>query len=155
KFLSPGGLWLLIGVALLAILYVVSQIRRRYVVMFPNVDVVARAAPGHTLWRRHITAIAFLLALVAGVLAFARPVHQDEVAREQGTVILALDASMSMQATDVSPSRLVAAQRAAEGFIRLLPAKVRLGVVVFSGDASLVVSPTTDRAKAIHAVANV
>ena len=75
-FLSPDRLYLFVVVALLAIAYVVMQMRRRrYIVLFTNVDVVAEAAPRNPLWRRHATAAVFVVMLVALVFAFARPVR--------------------------------------------------------------------------------
>jgi len=152
-FLSPDRLWLLVVVALLVIAYVVTQLRRRrYIVLFTNVDVVAAAAPRNPLWRRHATAAVFVVMLVALVFAFAQPVHEVNVARDEGAVVIALDVSRSMQATDVKPSRLVAARDAAANFVAALPARIRVGVVIFSQVASVPVLPTTDHGQAIRAI---
>jgi Ca-activated chloride channel homolog len=152
-FLSPTRLYLLVGVALLAIAYAVLQWRRRrYIVVFTNVDVVAAAAPGNALWRRHATAAVFLLMLGALVVAFAQPVHEVDVARDEGAVVVALDVSRSMQATDVKPTRLVAARDAAANFVAALPAQIRVGVVIFSQVASIPVLPTTNHGEAIRAI---
>lgn len=152
-FLSPGRLFLLVGVALLAVVYAAMQWRRRrYIVVFTNVDVVAAAAPGNALWRRHATAAVFLLMLGALVVAFARPVHEVDVARDEGAVVVALDVSRSMQANDVKPTRLVAARDAAANFVAALPARIRVGVVIFSQVASIPVLPTTNHGEAIRAI---
>ena len=152
-FVTPTRLWLLVVVALLALAYVVTQLRRRrYIVLFTNVDVVAAASPRHPLWRRHATAALFLVMLGALVVAFARPVHEVDVARDEGAVIVALDVSKSMEATDVKPSRLVAARDAATNFVAALPARIRVGVVIFSQVASVPVLPTTNHGQAIHAL---
>jgi Ca-activated chloride channel family protein len=152
-FRSPGLLALLGGVGALAVVYAVGQLRRRrYVVVFSNVDVAAAASPGHARWRRHLTAVAFLLMLAAGVVAFARPVHEAPVARDSGSVVLALDVSYSMQATDVPPSRLGAAKRAATAFVRALPKKIQVGVVTFSAEVRTLVRPSVGRDVAIRAI---
>lgn len=153
SFRSPGYLLILVGVAVLAIAYVVVQFRRRrYIVIFPNVDTVAAASPRSALWRRHVTAAVFLFMLGAMVVAFAGPVHEADVARDQGAVIVALDVSRSMEAEDVEPTRLVAARRAAAGFVTALPPKLRVGVVIFSQVASIPVLPTASREDAIRAI---
>jgi Ca-activated chloride channel family protein len=152
-FLEPGRLWLLAAVGALAVLYVVAQISRRgYRMRFTNVallDVVAPRRPG---WRRHIPAAVLALALVALVLAVARPVDDVRVPRERATVILAVDVSQSMDATDVAPTRLDAAAAAARRFVEDLPPSINLGFITFSGVASLQVTPTTDRAPVLAAI---
>jgi Ca-activated chloride channel family protein len=152
-FRSPGLLALLGGVGVVAVVYAISQLRRRrYVVVFSNVDVAAAASPGRARWRRHLAAVAFLVMLAAAVVAFARPVHDAPVARDSGSVVLALDVSYSMQATDVAPSRLAAAKHAATAFVRALPTKIHIGVVTFSAEVRTVVRPTIVRDVAIRAI---
>ncbi len=152
-FVTPTRLLLLVAVALLALAYLITQVRRRrYIVLFTNVDVVAAASPRNPLWRRHATAALFLVMLGALVVAFARPVHDVDVARDEGAVIVALDVSKSMEATDVKPSRLVAARDAATNFVAALPARIRVGVVIFSQVASVPVLPTTNHGQAIRAL---
>lgn len=146
SFLSPARLWLLVGVALLAGAYVALQIRRRsYAVRFTNVDLLASVAPRRPGWRRHLPAAIYLLALAALVVGFAQPVVDRRVPRERATVIMAIDTSLSMKATDVSPTRIEAAQSAAKAFLDMLPAKINVGLVTFNGIASVKVPPTTDR----------
>jgi Ca-activated chloride channel family protein len=152
-FVTPTRLLLFVVVALLVLAYLVTQLRRRrYIVLFTNVDVVAEASPRHPLWRRHATAALFVVMLSALVVAFARPVHEVDVVRDGGAVIVALDVSKSMEATDVEPSRLVAARDAATDFVAALPARIRVGVVIFSQVASVPVLPTTNHSQAIRAL---
>jgi Ca-activated chloride channel family protein len=153
NYLEPARLWLLAGAAGLAIAYVVLQRRRRqYAVRFTNIALLEAVAPKRPGWRRHATAAAFLVAIVALVVAFARPTHDEKVPRERATVIVAIDTSLSMQADDVTPTRFVAAKSAAKAFVDQLPKKINVGLVSFDGNARLDVSPTVDRAKVKNAI---
>lgn len=152
-FLAPGRLWLLALVALLAAAYVALQFRRRtYAVRFSNIDLLDKVAPKRPGWRRHVVAAGYLLALAALVVAVAQPQAEEKVPKERATIILAIDTSLSMQATDVSPTRIDAAKVAAVKFVNKVPPKVRLGVVDFSGSTRLLIPPTTDRASAVRAI---
>jgi Ca-activated chloride channel family protein len=146
-------LWLLLAVAALAGAYVFMQFqRRRDAVRFANAELLASVAPRRPGWRRHLTASLLLLSLIAMVVAFARPVRAEDVATEQGTIMLAIDVSLSMQATDVSPDRLEAAQEAATQFVDGLPEGIRLGLVRFARGAEVVVPPTDDKDKLKRAI---
>lgn len=128
--------------------YLLVQRRRsRYAIRFTNVDLLANLAPRRPAWRRHLPPLLYLGAIAALVFALARPSMVVAVPREEATIMLALDVSGSMQATDVAPTRLAAAQAAASEFIDQLPSSFRVGIVVFSTEARLLVSPTTDRAR--------
>jgi Ca-activated chloride channel family protein len=145
-FAAPGRLLLLFAVAALALAYVVMQQRRsHYAVRFTNLDLLDKVAPTRPGWRRHVPAAAFLLMAVLMVTAFAKPADKVKVPRERATVIVAVDTSASMQATDVEPSRLSAAKDAAAVFVESLPAQFNVGLVSFTGSASVVIAPTTDR----------
>jgi Ca-activated chloride channel family protein len=148
NFLAPGRLWLLVVVVGLAAAYVVVQRRRRhYAARFTNLDLLASVAPKRPGWRRHVAAAAMLAALVVLVAAWARPTRPEQVPRERATVMLAVDTSVSMRATDVEPSRLEAAKAAGSAFVDNLPSRFRLGLVAFDGDARQVVAPTQDHAR--------
>jgi Ca-activated chloride channel family protein len=156
SFLEGDRLWLLLLVAALLVGYVVVQRQRRpYAVRFTNVDLLASVAPRHPGWRRHLAAGASLLALTLTVMAFAKPARTVEVPRETATVMLALDVSNSMKATDVEPTRLRAAQRAVETFVDTLPKRFRLGLVLFAGSVQVAVPPTHERARVRTAVNNI
>ncbi len=145
-FLSPAFLWLFVAVAALAAAYVALQFgRRRYAVRFTNLALLETVAPSRPGWRRHLTAAAFLVGTAALVLAMARPSRAEQVPRERATVVMAIDTSLSMEATDVEPSRLVAAQDAAVVFLDQLPDSINVGLVTFDGFAVVAVPPTTDR----------
>jgi Ca-activated chloride channel homolog len=145
-FDSPQWLWLLLGVVLLAAVYVVLQLRRRrYVARFSNAGLLASIAPKRPGWRRHLTFALLLLALTVLSVGVARPTAAVRVPREEATVMLALDVSLSMQAMDVLPTRIDAAKKAALKFADLLPPKINLGLVAFAKSAEVKVPPTIDR----------
>ena len=146
SFRSPGRLWILLAVAALAISYLLLQTRRRsYAVKFTNLALLDTVAPKRPGWRRHLPALLLLLGMSALVVAFAQPAANRRVPRERATIIVAIDTSLSMQANDVSPSRLRAAQAAAKRFIDQLPPRLNVGLVTFNGTALVRVSPTQDR----------
>ncbi|MFI7546262.1 VWA domain-containing protein [Actinoplanes sp. NPDC049599] len=146
-WLSPERLWLLVGVAALAVAYVLLQRRRsRYAVRFTNLKLLDRVAPKRPQWRRHVPAGLFLAMLALLVVGFARPQSQVQVPRERATVLVAVDVSRSMLATDVDPDRLTAAKAAAREFVADLPEQFNVGLVGFAGTASVFVPPVTDRA---------
>ncbi len=144
-FLAAGRLWLLLAVVALVVAYVVSQFRaKKYAVRFSNLSLLESVAPKRPGWRRHLPAAAFALALATFVVAFAQPTRDTKVPREQATIVMAIDVSLSMQATDVAPTRLQAAKVAAASFVDLVPSKLNIGLVAFSGTAQVLVPPTTD-----------
>ena len=146
--------WLLVGllaVPLVVLAYLLVQRRRaRYVVRFTNVDLLANLVPRSPAWRRHVPPALYVLAMSALVISLARPTAMVAVPREDATIILAMDVSGSMMATDVQPSRLASAKAAASDFIDQLPPTFQVGLVTFSTAARVAVSPTTDR-QALHA----
>jgi len=145
-FLNPGRLWLLAGVAAVAIAYVVMQRRRsRYAVRFTNLRLLDKVVPKRPAWRRHVPAALFLAMLALLVVGFARPTDDIRVPKERATVIIAVDVSASMLAIDVRPDRLTAAKQAAREFADGLPDHFNVGLVAFAGNASVVVAPHTDR----------
>ncbi|HET9344689.1 MAG TPA: VWA domain-containing protein [Candidatus Limnocylindrales bacterium] len=152
-FASPE---LLVGLLLVPVaigVYLLVQRRRsRYAVRFTNVDLLANIAPRTPAWRRHIPPLLYLVAISALVVGLARPSMVLAVPREEATIILTIDVSRSMRATDVEPTRLAAAQAAASDFVDALPESFRVGLVVFSTEARIVASPTTDRAEIHQAI---
>jgi Ca-activated chloride channel family protein len=147
-------LWLLLAVAALVAAYVWVQVRgrRKAAVRFTNLALLSSVAPKRPGWQRHIGAALLSLALVAMVLSLARPVRIEKVARKRAVVIMAIDVSISMKATDVAPTRLAAAKAAADTFARALPKSVKLGLVSFAGHANVLLAPTTDHAAVIRSV---
>jgi Ca-activated chloride channel family protein len=154
SFAQPWRLLALAVVVAAAVAYLVAQARRnRFAVRFTNVELLASVAPRRPGWRRHVPAALFLVALAALVVAWAEPLAPTEVPVERATVVLAIDVSLSMDATDVEPTRLLAAQQAAQDFLEVVPEPLNVGLVTFAGTAAIVVPPTTDRELVADAVA--
>lgn len=138
--------------ALLAVYVWQLRRRRRQVVRFSNVGVLRAAGAGTRSWRRHVPIALVLGALALLGLAGARPTVRAQVPTSSSTIILALDVSGSMCATDVSPNRLSAAQAAVRTFVQAQDDETKVGLVVFSGFAQLAVAPTADRDELLAAL---
>ena len=153
RFLEPLWLLALLPVVTVAAVYVWRQFRRRqYAMRFTNVDLLRTLAPKGLGWRRHVSAAAFLLSLFILASALARPSVDKEEPLERATVMLAIDVSLSMEADDVAPNRIEAAQEAAKAFVKELPPTYNLGLVSFAKAANVLVSPTKDRSAVITAI---
>lgn len=144
SFQSP---WLLLSLLLLAFavgIWMLSERRRmRYAVRYTNVDVLASVVSGRS-WPRLVPPAIFLLGLAALLVALARPEVERMLLKERATVILVVDTSRSMQAEDVEPTRLGAAQEALRTFLDDAPDGLRVGLVVFAGEAQVATPPTRD-----------
>ena len=152
-FIWPTALLLLVVVAGLAVLYVLAQQRRnRYALRYANLSLVREAIGKGPGWRRHVPPAFFVGALAFMAIAVARPQAVVAVPSQEGTVILAIDVSGSMLAEDMRPNRMEAAKAAARAFVDKQSESVKIGVVSFSGDASIVQSPTTDKTLVISAI---
>ncbi len=152
-FRAAHWLLLFIAVAALAGGYLFVALRRKaYAVRFTNLALLRSVAPRGPGWRRHVAAVAFLLSLLGLVTAMARPTTMVKVPRERATVMIAIDVSLSMQATDVRPSRFAAAKVAAKEFVNELPATFNVGLVSFAGTAAVAVAPTKDHAQLTSAI---
>ncbi|MGK5113802.1 MULTISPECIES: VWA domain-containing protein [unclassified Geodermatophilus] len=154
-FQAPLWLLALLAVVALVGLYVVLQLRRRaYAARFTNVALLGSLVPKRPGWRRHLAFGVVALGLAALVVSLAVPSTEVRVPRERATVIMAVDVSLSMQATDIEPSRFEAMQMAAKQFVDVLPARINLGLVSFAGTATTLVTPTTDRGQVRSAIDN-
>jgi len=150
-------LWFLVGLIVLALIvgYVIAQRRvRRHTMRFANLELLEKVAPRRPGPVRHVPTGIILVGLALLTVALAGPTADAKVPRNRATVMLAIDVSLSMEATDVSPNRLAAAKEAATQFVRDLTPGVNLGLVAFAGISTVLVSPTTDRAPAIAAIAS-
>ncbi|MGN6609473.1 MAG: VWA domain-containing protein [Jatrophihabitans sp.] len=153
-FLSAKWLWLLVAVLALALAYVGVQLqRRKYVARFSNVALLGSVAPKRPGWRRHLTFALVLLSLLFLTFGLARPSAEAKVPRERATVVVAIDVSLSMEATDVTPSRISVAKAAARQFVDIIPSRINVGLVSFGGSANLLVPPTLDRDSVKRAIA--
>jgi Ca-activated chloride channel family protein len=152
-FIWPSALLLLAVVAGLAVLYVLAQRRRnRYALRYANLSLVREAIGKGPGWRRHLPPALFILSLAFMTIAVARPQAVVAVPSQEGTVILTIDVSGSMLAEDMRPNRMEAAKAAARAFVEKQSESVKIGVVSFSTDASIVQSPTTDKTLVIAAI---
>ena len=152
-YLWPEMLWLLLVAPALVGAYVLLLRRKKKgVLRYASLSLVRDAiGPGQRI-RRHIPPLLFLAAMIAALVAIARPTAVITLPSEQRTIILAIDVSLSMRAADIEPNRLAAAQSAAKAFVEEQPADVRIGIVSFAGTASLVQRPTQNREDLIAAI---
>ncbi|MCA1554308.1 MAG: VWA domain-containing protein, partial [Chloroflexi bacterium] len=152
-FLWPELLWLLLLIPFLLLAYIWSQRRRhKYAVRFASLSLVKEALGKGPGVRRHIPPTIFLLALSAMIIGLARPQAVVVLPKQEGTVILTIDVSGSMQADDLKPTRMEAAKDAARNFVQKQPNGVRVAVVSFTDNAFIVQAPTTDRDAVIAAI---
>jgi Ca-activated chloride channel family protein len=153
NFLWPEFLWLLLALPLLVFVYLwLLRRKKKTALRYASLSIVKEAlGPGQAI-RRHIPPALFLLSLAAMLIAAARPQAVVTLPSNQQTIILAMDVSGSMRATDVKPSRLEAAQAAAKAFLAELPRHVKVGIVAFAGSAQVAQLPTTNREDLVTAI---
>jgi len=152
SFVWPQYLWLLLIVPVLVAAYIALLRRKKEAVRYANVGLVKAAIGPAQRFRRHVPPLLFLLALTGVLIAVARPSAIVTLPSDARTVVMAMDVSLSMRATDVDPSRIVAAQTAAKEFVKDLPPDIRCGIVTFAGTAVLVQPPTHNREDLIAAI---
>lgn len=153
NFAWPLALSTLAIVPALLVLYIVGlRKKRKSAVRFSNVALVRSAMPPAAKWRRHVTSALLLTGLLGIGTAVGRPQASLKVPRPSTSIMLALDVSRSMCATDVLPNRLAVAQASARAFVKSQPSGTRIGIVAFAGFAELVVPPTTDKKELTDAI---
>ena len=151
--LWPDWLWTLLLLPAVVLLYLRLLARRKKnSVRLASVAIVRQAMGPGPGWRRHVPPLLLLAALAMLLFATARPVVKLKLPARDQTIILAMDVSGSMRATDVKPNRMVAAQEAAKAFVAGLPRSVRVGVVSFAGTAAVVQAPTVSREDVVAAI---
>jgi len=152
-FQSPEALWLLLAGPLLAAAYALLMRRRRRIALrFPSLAPLREAMGPRQSLRRHVPPLLALLAILAAIVAVARPTATITLPSDKRTIVMAIDVSLSMRASDIEPNRLVAAQNAAREFVRKQPDDTRVGIVTFAGTAQLVQPPTKDREELLAAI---
>jgi Ca-activated chloride channel family protein len=152
-FIWPTMLWALVVLPVVLLLYLVLLRRRKKTTLrYANLALVREALGSSSAWRRHLPPALMFLALAALLLALSRPAAVVALPSAQETIILAMDVSGSMRATDVKPNRIEAAQAAAKAFVTDLPRQTRVGVVSFAGTAAVVQAPTHSRDDVIAAI---
>jgi Ca-activated chloride channel family protein len=151
--LWPEMLWLLLLVPAAVAVYVVLLRRRtKQALRYASLSIVNDAMAAGRSLRRHLPPLLFLAAFTLMLVAIARPAAVVTLPSQHETVILAMDVSGSMRATDVKPSRIAAAQEAARAFVGEQPKSTRIGVVSFAATASVVQSPTHSREDILAAI---
>ena len=138
-------LFLLVVLGLVGLYIVVQLARQKRMLRFANMELLESVAPKRPTRWRHLPAILLVLSLLLLTVAMAGPTHDVRIPRNRAVVMLVIDVSQSMRATDVSPSRLAAAQDAAKQFADELTPGINLGLIAYAGTATVLVSPTTNR----------
>jgi Ca-activated chloride channel family protein len=138
-------LFFVVIVGLVALYLVVQRARNRRVLRFANMELLESVAPKRPAKWRHLPAILLIAALSLLTIAMAGPTNDVRIPRNRAVVMLVIDVSQSMRATDVQPSRLAAAQEAAKQFADQLTPGINLGLIAYAGTATVLVSPTTNR----------
>lgn len=152
-FEHPWFFLFLLVVAGLVGLYVVAQVaRQKRVLRFANMELLESVAPKRPNKWRHLSAILLIASLVLLTIAMAGPTNDVRIPRNRAVVMLTIDVSQSMRATDVEPSRLAAAQEAAKQFADQLTPGINLGLIAYAGTATVLVSPTTNREATKNAI---
>ena len=152
-FLWPQFLWLLLAVPLLVLVYVwLLRRRKKLALRYASLAIVKQAMGPGMGWRRHVPPALFLLALCLMLFAASRPLAVVPLPSDHATIVLAIDVSLSMRATDIKPNRLVAAQEAAKVFLKELPKGIRVALVTFAGTAQLVQPATLNREDLVAAI---
>src|SRR5215212_2424004 len=152
SFLAPGRLWLLLLIPLLVGLYLWLVQRKRNRSMQVSKTMFDLVIPRDRTWLRHVAVGLSILSLLTLTVAFAKPKDQVSVPRERATIVVTIDVSLSMEATDVAPNRIEAAKAAAAAFVNTLPPKFNVALVSFAGTATTLVPPTLDRGAVTAAI---
>jgi Ca-activated chloride channel homolog len=152
-FMWPTLLWLLLAVPLLVAVYMwLLRRKKKASLRFASLSIIREAMDAGPSFRRHIPPILFLLAITMMLLAASRPFAVVTLPMQQETIMLAMDVSGSMRATDVLPTRMVAAQNAAKAFLAELPRNIKVGIVAFAGSAQVAQIPTLNREDLVSAI---
>ncbi|WP_236793112.1 VWA domain-containing protein [Amycolatopsis sp. GM8] len=154
-FSAPWWFLLLFVVVAVTVGYVLAlRARRKRTMRFSNLELLEKVAPRSQGWPRHVPAVLMIVALLLLTVALAGPTAEQKVPRNRATVMLVIDVSLSMEATDVKPTRIKAAQDAATQFTEGLTPGINLGLVSFAGTATVLVAPTTERQSVANAIGN-
>jgi Ca-activated chloride channel homolog len=152
-FMWPTLLWLLLAVPMLvAVYWWLLRRKKKASLRFASLSIVREAMDAGPSFRRHVPPILFLLAITMMLLAASRPFAVVTLPMQQETIMLAMDVSGSMRATDVLPTRMVAAQNAAKAFLAELPRNIKVGIVAFAGSAQVAQIPTLNREDLVSAI---
>ena len=145
-------LFLLVVLGLIGLYIIVQLARKKRLLRFANMELLQSVAPKRPTRWRHLPTMLLVLSLLLLTVAMAGPTHDVRIPRNRAVVMLAIDVSQSMRATDVPPNRLAAAQDAAKQFADELTPGINLGLIAYAGTATVLVSPTTNREATKRAV---
>jgi Ca-activated chloride channel family protein len=145
-------LFLVVVLGLVGLYLAMQAARRKRLQRFANTELLESVAPKRPSRWRHLATILLVLSLVLFTIAMAGPTRDVRIPRNRAVVMLVIDVSQSMRATDVSPSRMAAAQQAAKQFVDQLTPGINLGLVSYAGSATVLVSPTTNRDASKNAI---
>lgn len=145
-------LFLIVVLVVVGIYIAVQLARHKRMLRFANMELLESVAPSRPSRWRHVPAILLVLSLLMFTVAMAGPTHDVRIPRNRAVVMLVIDVSQSMRATDVTPNRLAAAQEAAKQFADQLTPGINLGLIAFAGTATVLVSPTTNRDASKNAI---
>ncbi len=152
-FENPAWLLLLFApVAVLVVYIAVNRRRRQRMHEFAAPAAIDSIAPARPSAWRHLPMVVMLVALVPLTIAIAQPSHDVRVPRNRAVIMLVVDVSQSMRATDVAPSRLAAARQAAQKFAKAVTPGVNLGLIAFAGSANVLVAPSPDHTRTVAAL---
>jgi Ca-activated chloride channel homolog len=152
-FSEPSRLvWLLAVPALIALYVWGSRRRNKRGMRFTNTGMLDAVVRRQSQWRRHLTVALSMLSVISLTCAWAKPFDQVDVERDRATIVLVLDISQSMQATDVRPDRFTVAKDQAKEFVKSLPDRFNVSLVTLSGSPALIIPPTLDRNAVIRAI---
>lgn len=149
EFLRPVRLWALLVIPVIGVLYILLSGRQSRAHVSNQLRLVIPKDPS---WKRHGAVLLALLSLASLVIAWAMPKDFAKEPRDRASVVVAIDVSWSMEATDVAPNRLAAAQTSAKAFVLALPERFNVALVSFAGTANIAVPPTTDRGAVTRAI---
>ncbi len=153
EFKTPARLWVLIALPILVLTYLLlMRLRKRMSLRFTNTGVLGTVMGSQRRWTRHLAVAMSLCSLVALGLAWAQPLGTEKVPRQRATVVMVVDTSLSMEASDVEPDRLTAAKEAATNFIDGLPDTYNVALVALNGQPSIKFPPSTDRGALVRAL---
>jgi Ca-activated chloride channel family protein len=152
SFLWPQYLWMLAAAPALVWAYIALLNRRKRALNYASLRTIKEALGPGSRWRRHVPPALLLLAVCAALVAAARPVAMVTLPSEGRMIVLAMDVSRSMLATDVKPDRITAAKAAAKTFIQEVPANIKVAIISFAGTASVVQAPTYNREDLLAAI---
>jgi Ca-activated chloride channel family protein len=147
-------LFAIILAALIGLYFTAQRARRKRLEQFANTELLDSVAPHRPSRWRHVPAVLLAISLLLCTIALAGPTHDERLPRNRAVVMLAIDVSQSMRATDVEPDRLTAAKEASKNFVNELTPGINLGVIAYAGTATVLVSPTTNRDASRRAIDN-